>query len=135
MTAEELESQIEGVWKDTLTRESFVVNLADFILANFSPKGGQESVEKAATNYANSHWNILNNPNEHDNAFSDFKAGAQWALANTPKGEAEKVTAKECYRDFLQNTFLDPRRGTSLFNQLAANAHRAAKAFNEYKPE
>ena len=44
MTAEELESQIEGVWKDTLTRESFVVNLADFILANFSPKGGQESL-------------------------------------------------------------------------------------------
>ena len=65
-----------------------------------------------------------------------FDKTADWIEANfTPKGEAEKVTAKECYRDFLQNTLLDPRRGTSLFNQLAANAHRAAKAFNEYKPQ
>ena len=63
---------------------NFFDKTADWIEANFTPKGGQESVEKAATNYANSHWDILNNPNEHDNAFSDFKAGAQWAFGGEP---------------------------------------------------
>ena len=48
----------------------------------------------------------------------------------TPKGEAEKVTAKECYLRMLEVPD-NPKR----YLKLAERAYQAAKAFNEYKPD
>ena len=57
---------------------------------------------------------------------------ADFILANfTPKGEAEKVTAKECYLVIIGSVEYE---GAS-FEEIAELAHEAAKAFNEYKPE
>ena len=57
---------------------------------------------------------------------------ADFILANfTPKGEAEKVTAKECYLVIIGSVEYE---GAS-FEEIAELAHESAKAFNEYKPE
>lgn len=35
-------------------------------------------VRDKATAYANKYWDVDRNPNEHDNAYEDFKNGASW---------------------------------------------------------
>jgi len=57
-----------------------------------------------------------------------FDKTADWIEANfTPKGEAEKVTAKECYLSLLVN----PRGKPLSLELIAASAHEAAEVFNE----
>lgn len=42
----------------------------------------KEEIFKKGTEYANKHWNVLENPNEHDNAREDFINGALEVVKN-----------------------------------------------------
>jgi hypothetical protein len=42
----------------------------------------EEQIFKKGTEYANKHWNVLKNPNEHDNAREDFINGALEVVKN-----------------------------------------------------
>ena len=101
-------------------------DLADFILANFTPKESYpKSLEVAAFESTMGHSSSHND---------SFKEGARWALQNTPKGEAEKVTAKEVYLAMLEGAFSNPAVEKVNGEKMVKKAYLAAKAFNE-KPE
>lgn len=79
---------------------------------------------------------LLNPP--HKLTKTDCEKIADWIEANfTSKGEAEKVTAKEMYKEMVGGH--SARYGADAYlvdyEGIAKQAHEAAKAFNEYKPE
>lgn len=65
---------------------------------------------------------------------NSVKLIADFILANfTPKGEAEKVSAAKMYEILIHSAILKPDCSVH-FNELAKEAHEAARSFNEYKP-